>query len=130
MLTKDERRILLLEGKVPLARSFVPRGRTAQVIYAVSVKPQPGVVKVGRTTRWKSRRQTYDTWNLTTAAIEAERVFTLTEEFIDLERLEHHILDCLPFPLHFGREWFKADDIDDVARAIDRILVEHDISYV
>jgi hypothetical protein len=110
-------------------RCFVPRGRTESVIYAVTLKEHPGVTKVGRTRKWSSRRKDYDTWNLSSEAIEAERIFCITEDYVDIAALEEHILDRLPFPRRFGREWLVAD-IEDVARLIDQMLCEAGLSYV
>lgn len=114
----------------PLVRSFLPGGRSQSVIYAVTLHDHPGVVKVGRTAKWKQRRTAYENWNLRPGdGIADERVFVLTEEFVDLPALEKHILATLPFPLRSGTEWFTAD-LDDVARVIDQILTACGLSYV
>lgn len=111
-------------------RCFVPKGRSEYVIYAVCLREHLGVVKVGRTTRWKNRRKVYASWNLAIEdAVLAERVFTITEEFVDLPALEAALLSAMPFPRRHGLEWFRAN-FDDVCEVIDRFLSEHDISYV
>lgn len=110
-------------------RSFLPPGRTHAVIYAVSLKAQPGIVKVGRTTKWDKRRNHYANWNLSNGdGIAEERVFCITEEFVDLTKLEAAILARMPFPLAYGAEWFRAD-LDEVCRLIDSILLGYDLTY-
>jgi len=109
---------------------FVPRGRTGYFIYAVTLREQPGITKVGRTKKWTSRRVEYANWNLAPAdGIASERVFCITEEFVDLPKLEAHILGSLRYPLRHGTEWFVAE-IEDVARDIDRVLCDSGLSYV
>jgi hypothetical protein len=114
----------------PLATCFVPRGRTEYVIYAVNVRDHAGITKVGRTTKWANRRVAYANWNLALGdAITGERVFRLTDEFVDLVALEAHILNSLPFARFRGNEWFVGE-LDDVAREIDQILCASDLSYI
>ena len=73
---------------------------------------------------------TYENWNLRHGdGVLEERVFCLTEEFIDLPALEEHILDSLEYPRRPGREWLVAP-LEDVARQIDRMLCEVGFSYV
>lgn len=111
-------------------RSFMLSGRRSYVIYAIAIRQHPGAVKVGQTSRWAARRHEYAQWDLSEDdAITAERVFTITEEFVDLARLEAAILAGLPFPIYRRREWFRAD-LDDVARWIDQFLCEVGLSYV
>lgn len=121
-----------LQGKrnISAVRSFVPKGRSEFVIYAVALSEHPGVVKVGRSAKWKARRKAYESWNLAPGnAIEQERAFIVTEEFVDLPKLEDAILEAIPFPQRHGREWFVAD-FDEVCRLIERFLCEHEISYI
>lgn len=114
----------------PLFRTFVPAGHSHFVIYAVVLREHPEVVKVGRTNRWKMRRMAYLNWNLSNGdGILDERVFNITEEYVDLPQLEAHILSAMPFPLRHGAEWFVAD-LDEVCRLIDQILCKHGLSYV
>jgi hypothetical protein len=114
----------------PLAPCFVPRGRTENVIYLVVVKDHPRTVKIGRTKKWKSRRREYATWNLAPGdGIVAERIFRLTEEYVDLDALEADLIKAMPFPVVHGREWFRAD-IDEMGRCIDRFLCASELSYV
>ena len=120
----------LYGARGPLVRTFVPKGRTGAYLYAVALHEHPGVVKVGRTANWQARRKSYAAWNLSASdAVAAERVFCLTEDFVDLPALERFILGSLPFPIRFGSEWFTAE-IDDAAREIDRLLCESGLSYV
>lgn len=120
----------LYGGKGPWVGSFLPRGRSQYILYAVALSEHPGVTKVGRTTRWDRRRASYARWNLSDGdAIAAEQTFVITEEFVDLAKLEAALLAGLPFPTRHGREWFVAD-FDDVCRAIERFLCEHGLSYV
>lgn len=118
------------KGKEPVA-CFIPTGKSVAVIYVVSVKEHPGVVKLGRTMRgWKQRRREYANWNLRAGdGIDREMVFTLTEEFVDLARLEAAILESMPFPQRSGREWFVAD-FDEVCRLVDKFLCQHEVSYI
>ena len=118
------------KGKNAVA-CFVPVGRSVAVLYVVSVKEHPGVVKIGRTMRgWKTRRREYAFWNLCAGdGIDREMVFTITEEFVDLARLEAELLGAMPFPLRSGREWFVAD-FDEACRLVDQFLCQHEVSYV
>ena len=111
-------------------RNFVPKGRSVFVLYAVTLREHPEVVKVGRTTRWNNRRVAYANWNLSDGdAILFERTFTITEEFVDLPALEKALLGWLPYPLKHGYEWFVAD-FEEACREIDRFLCEARLSYV
>ena len=113
----------------PFARCFLPKGRTAQVLYAVSVKDHEGVVKIGRTRNWRSRRIAYDNWNLARGdAVTASRAFVLTDEWLDLPRLEAAMLAQCPFPLRAGSEWFHAD-FDEMCEFIARFLDDAGISH-
>ena len=117
-------------GKATLT-CFVPTGRSVAVLYVVSVKEHPGVVKIGRTMRgWNQRRREYAFWNLCAGdGIDREMIFTITEEFVDLAKLEAEVLAAMPFPVRSGREWFVAD-FDEACRLVDQFLCQHDISYV
>ena len=113
----------------PFAKSFIPSGRSQLVIYAVGVDGHEGVVKIGRTTNWKSRRKSYARWNLSEVdAVKTERVYVLTEEWIDLIRVERALLSSCPFPLHYGAEWFRAD-FGDMCDFIESFLSQAGISY-
>lgn len=113
-----------------LVRDFTPRGHSHACIYAVVLRDHPEVTKVGRTAKWRNRRKAYADWNLSNGdGILAERTFIITEEFVDLALVEEAILDELPFSRHYKREWYKAD-IEEVERAIDRILCGMGLSYV
>lgn len=112
-----------------LVKDFAPKGRSGSYIYAVAVKNHPDKVKIGMTTKWSSRRMAYANWDLANGdGITDERVFCLCEEFVDLRKLENHILQTFPARIAFGMEWFFAS-IDDAARHIDRVMCEHGISY-
>lgn len=116
------------DGK--LVRDFLPNGRSGMFIYAVSVFAHPDKVKVGMTTNWNVRRKAYASWNLSDgSAITCERVFCLTDEFVDLAKLEAHILDRMPMDIAHGKEWFFGT-VDDAAREIDRVMCEHGLTYV
>jgi len=110
---------------------FIPMGRSRCALYVVSLKEHEGVVKIGRTSRgWPQRRKEYDMWNLCGGGgIDREMVFTITEEFTDLAKLEAAILEIIPFPLRSGREWFVAD-FDEVCRLVDQFLCQHEVTYV
>ncbi len=115
------------DGK--LVSDFLPKGRSGAYIYAVTVKNHPDKVKIGMTTRWSSRRWAYANWDLAQGdAILEERVFCICDEFVDLKKLENHILQTFEAPLAFGAEWFSAG-IEDAARHIDRVMCEHAITY-
>jgi hypothetical protein len=87
-------------------------------------------VKIGMTRKWSTRRKAYASWDLSAGdAIVDERAFCITKEFVDLAKLENHILATFNFPVAFGNEWFFAS-IDEAVRHIDRVMCEHGISYV
>lgn len=99
------------------------------VIYAVCVRQHPDKVKIGMTANWRQRQRSYQNWDLSPGdAVTDCRVFVLTEEFVDLRKIENHILKTFTNPLAFGAEWFLGT-IDDAARHIDRFLTEYDFSY-
>lgn len=131
MTQKQRRRIERIYGKGDgkLVTSFLPEGRTGLFIYAVTVSHHPDKVKIGMTTKWTSRRHAYANWNLSPGdAITGERVFCISEEFVDLRKLENHILQTCGLKRAHGAEWFVGT-LDDAARHIDRIMCEHNISY-
>lgn len=129
VITNSQMQAALRKRQKAPVRCFVPRGRSSAVLYIVALKEHSGVVKVGRTTRWKNRRVFYDTWNLTpSGAIAAERVITITEDYVDLPALEAALLNWLEFPMKHGREWFIAE-FEDVSRAVDEFLNETGLSY-
>lgn len=114
---------------IALVRDFTPKGRSGLYIYAVVIKQHPDKVKIGMTRRWVNRQKSYANWDLSPGdAILGERVFCINEDFVDLEKLESHILRSFNAPLAFGSEWF-ASDLDTAARHIDRIMCANDISY-
>lgn len=117
------------EPAAALVKDFTPAGRSGLYIYAVVIKQHPDKVKIGMTRKWNMRRHSYANWDLSPGdAIVDERVFCINEEFVDLERLEAHILRTFDAPLSFGAEWFSSD-IDAACRHIDRIMCANGISY-
>ena len=114
----------------PFVENFIPLGRTETVIYLVVVNAHPTFVKIGRTRGWVTRRKAYASWNLSAGnGILSERVFRLTEEYVDLEKLEKDLIATMPFAKAYGNEWFIAE-IDEMGRLVDRFLCAHDISYI
>lgn len=130
MTRATKRRVDRLLGKRdPLVSTFVPSGRSGYYLYAVVLRDHPDKVKIGMTSKWKQRRQSYATWNLASGdGILDERVFAITEEFIDLKKLENHVVKTFNAPIAFGSEWFFAT-LDEASRHIDVVLSEHGISY-
>lgn len=103
-------------------RCFLPAGRSCPCLYAVTLKDLPGVVKVGRSSRWATRRKTYAEWNLRGGdGIEDEVVFEIHEEWCDLEALEAAVIAAVPFPRRHGFEWFMGD-IETAAQVISGVL--------
>lgn len=126
LVAKAQRRINKMYGlDRTLVRSFLPRGRSQFVIYVVELREHPGVVKVGRTTKWHQRRLSYARWNLRADgdAIAREMTFVLADEYVDLPALEMGIIQASPFPLHHGAEWFRAD-FDEYCQFVDRFICE------
>jgi len=112
-----------------LVTDFMPSGRSGLYIYAVVVRHHPDIVKIGMTRKWVNRRKSYANWNLSPGdAIVEERVFRISEEFVDLERLEAHIIRTFEAPLAFGAEWFRGT-LDEACRHIDRIMCANGIFY-
>lgn len=131
--TKPQARRAAREAMVrPIDRmisDFTPKGRSGLFIYAVVVRQHPDKVKIGMTRKWHVRRVAYANWDLSPGdAILEERCFCINEEFVDLEKLEAHILHTFEAPLAFGAEWFSGD-IDEACRHIDRIMCANDITY-
>lgn len=117
--------------KLPMVKCAVPAGRTSYTIYAVCLREHPNVVKVGQTSKWAARRRVYEFWNLSKGdAIERAMRFVVNDEFVDLKRLESHILAAVgrAFPLHYGAEWFRGD-FDEVVRLMDRVMAETGLTY-
>lgn len=106
----------------------IPAGRHQWRIYAVVLREHPGVVKIGRTTQWHKRRKTYANWNLQHDAILHERVFTINEEYPDLELLERQLISTLPFPKRHGNEWFEGN-FEAICRFIERLLFSHGLLF-
>lgn len=110
-------------------RNFIQPGRSGFSLYAVTLKDLPGVVKVGRTIRWSSRRLAYAQWNLRSGdGIDDEVVFEINEEWVDLERLEGMALGSMPFPLRHGNEWYHGD-IQTAAEVIGRLLESEGLCF-
>lgn len=131
LTAKQRRRMEKIYGRGDgkLVKDFIPPGRSGQYIYAVAVRQHPDKVKIGMTRNWRNRRVAYATWDLSNGdAITEERVFCVTEEFVDLAKLENHILNTVPLVRAFGNEWFFGT-VDEAARAIDRIMCEHCVTY-
>jgi hypothetical protein len=106
--------------------------RTHYVIYAVTLREHPEIVKVGRTTQWKSRRREYDTWNFSAGdGVLDCVVYCITEEYADLAAIEAACLDGMAMicPLHRGAEWFKGS-LDDARRVIEDVLCAGQLSYM
>lgn len=115
--------------KTSLVTDFMPSGRSGLYIYAVVIKQHPDKVKIGMTRKWVNRRRSYANWDLSPGdAIVEERVFRISEEFVDLERLEAHILETFEAPRAFGAEWFN-ETLDEACRHIDRIMCANGIVY-
>lgn len=113
----------------PFVSDFTPRTGRAPVIYAVTLVDHPGVVKIGRTMHWSSRRVAYANWNLRSGdGIANEAVYLLTEEYVDLPRLERDILALTPFPLRHGAEWFDAD-FESICAHIDQFITSTGFSF-
>lgn len=127
---KIQRRIDRISGKPqPLVTSFLPSGRKGLFIYAVVVVQHPDKVKIGMTLDWVARRYSYANWNLSAGdAIADERIFRICDEFVDIRKLENHILKTFRAHIAHGAEWFSAG-IDDAVRHIDRVMCEHAITY-
>ena len=132
MITDKSRRkaARLVSQRAPLVRCFAPAGRSRYVLYAVSLKEHPGITKVGRAVNWERRRMAYANWNLSNGdAICREQIFTITEEYVDLAKLEKALLESLQYERRHGYEWLVAE-FDEVVRAIDRFLCGHGVSYL
>ena len=128
---KIQRRIDKIYGaEGPLVKSFAGKTGSSHTLYVVTLKQQPGIVKIGRTVKWSTRRVSYANWNLSNGdAIDQERPFVITEEYVDLHRLERDMLADCPFPLRHGNEWFRAD-FDEMCRYVDRFICASGLSYL
>lgn len=118
-------------AKLPLVACSVPNGRTSYTIYAVALSEHQGIVKVGQTSRWKSRLSNYQNWNLANGdAVERYTRFAFYDAFVDLRQLEAHVLESVrrEFPVYRGSEWFSGD-YDEVVRLIDRTIAATGLSY-
>ena len=116
-------------GRRQLVADFSPNGRSGLYIYAVVLKQHEDKVKIGMTKNWKNRRSAYAAWNLASVdAILEERVFCINEEFVDLAKLENHILVTFKFDRAHGKEWFHAT-LDDACQHIDNVMCRHNITY-
>lgn len=89
-------------------------------------------MKVGRTTKWHSRRRAYDTWNLAPGdGVEECAVYTFVEEAIDLPQLESVVISALKgsFPVKMGKEWFAAP-FDEARTIVERTLEAFGMEYL
>lgn len=110
-------------------RCFVPAGRSCPALYAVTLKDQPGVVKVGRTNRWTQRRKAYADWNLRRGdGIDREVLFEIHDEWCDLEEMEAQVLRSMNLPLRHGFEWFVGS-LEAAVDAISAVLEANECFY-
>lgn len=117
------------ERRLQIIKDFAPPGRSGLYIYAVILKQHQDKVKIGMTKNWKNRRYEYATWDLSPGnAILDERVFCINEEFVDLAKLENHILHTFKFDRAHGKEWFHAS-LYDACQHIDKVMCRHNITY-
>lgn len=99
-------------------------------IYAVRLNAHPDAIKIGMTTKWNLRRRLCAEWNLCPGdGIADERVYTISDEYADLGKVEAHLIELMPFPVYRRKEWFVAT-LDDVCDFIERELINADISFV
>jgi len=106
--------------------------RTQLVLYAVTLREWPDVVKLGRTTKCSSRRREYDTWNFADGdGVQQCVVYVITEEYADLSALECACLDGMAMmrPRYRGNEWFKGS-IEDAKNVIADVLNTAGVSYI
>jgi hypothetical protein len=102
------------------------------IIYAVTLREHEGIVKLGRTTNWKTRRREYDCWNFADYdGVSACSVFMVTEEYVDLTALEKACLAAMAnrHSLFRGAEWFSGD-LQDAEEVIAGVLEAAQISYI
>lgn len=110
-------------------RSFLPKGNFEFVLYVIVLAEHPTYVKVGKSMKWKQRREVYANWNFAKGnGIAREVKFTITEEFIDLTKLENEMLARMKFPRAHGYEWFIAE-ADKVVNIIEEMLREYGLSH-
>jgi len=101
-------------------------------MYAIVLREHMDVVKVGRTTSWKSRRREYDTWNFASGdGIYESAVYCITEEYADLNGIENACIEALNnmLPKHRGNEWFRGS-IHDARKVIEDVLSAAGLSYI
>ena len=102
------------------------------MLYAVVLREWPGVVKVGRTTKWASRRREYDNWNFADGTGVLRCVtYVITEEYADLAALELACINGMAMmcPRHRGNEWFKGS-MEGAMSVIADVLHTAGVSYV
>lgn len=105
--------------------------RSENVLYLVVLKEHPDVIKVGRTTKWASRRREYDNWNFARGDGVAESaVYFITEEYVNLAMLEKACITGLAaqFPVFNGNEWFKAP-LREAQRVVEEVLELAGMTY-
>lgn len=113
----------------PLARCYVPNGRTMPTIYTARLREKPQLVKVGRTSKWSARRPAYDRWNLADGdGLIEYRLFQIHEDHVRLPDVEAAVLAAIPFPIGYGREWFVGG-FEEVTRAVDAALEALGLDY-
>ena len=106
--------------------------RSHYVIYAVILREHPEILKIGRTTQWKTRRREYDTWNFADGdGVLDCIVYCITDEYVDLSAVEAACIEGLAMicPRHRGNEWFKGD-IADARRVVEDVLCAGQISFI
>jgi hypothetical protein len=106
--------------------------RTHYVIYAVILKEHPEIIKIGRTTKWKTRRREYDTWNFANGdGVLDCLVYCITDEYVDLAAVESACISGLATicSLYRGNEWFHGT-LADARRVVEDVLCAGQISFV
>ena len=109
----------------------MPLKRTELVVYAVVLREHPEAVKIGRTTKWRSRRRAYDCWNFAQGdGVLACAVYCITEEYADLAMIEKAVLNgmAMTCPAFSGSEWFKAT-LERARATIESVLVDAGVSF-
>ena len=114
----------------PASKPRLIRKVSRYSIYAVVLREHPTVVKLGRTTSWQQRRRAYDTWNFADGdGVLAYRVYSITEEYVDLAGLEALCVAMMDKPRVRGNEWFRADLAYATAK-IEEALESSGLSYI
>jgi T5orf172 domain len=106
--------------------------RSSYTIYAVTLREHPEIVKIGRTTNWRSRRNAYDTWNFASGdGVLGGVLYTITDEYVDLSAVEKACLSGMSMicSIHRGSEWFHGT-LDDAKKVIDDILCAGGITFL